>query len=777
MQLVLLHYNNYANRIYKAEDSVSDYLTASKGKYFIIDDYDFNPSDGVDTVLTIGGDVYDYDPIYDYLLVCDGDLILSRWFIGDSDRLRGGQYRTKLHRDVFADSWEFLHDAPAFIEKGSLNAGDPAIFNKEDMGFNQIKTEETLLKANTDMPWIVGYYARDTVAHSGTTANVSTVADIDLTNTTFESWEYAQYRNTDFYGEITDFECEFALKVNFINPTKYNYKFDKTSAGFKPASVGYNNFIKVDNVLGDEAHDRYGISLCQNNFIPHINNYIDLAYATNGRPTKASIEAFRAFDNKTVVFQGGKYYRISIVEGSEKEFANSYTTITEGSTLFNTLISDAQENQYYEGYDGTPFSYNTKHKTYRVVANYIGQGDYNWSIPAQRDHLIDAPYDAFAIPYGIYPFEGPLGKQMNETEALLVATSIAKEMATSVYDLQLLPYCPDELFELYINWSQHPNCFSYIKDSENNNAGVIFHMSKSSFTKKINVQIQVPDDPIEKKIMNETEVYRICSPNYNGVFEFSPAKNGTVPYFEVEATYLPYKPYIKVHPRFSGLYGRDFKDNRGLILGGDFSLAVVNDQWQQYQINNKNFENIFNRQITNLEFNQREEMKMAKFNALFGTLAGGAGGAAAGSTLGGIGAGFGAAVGAGAGIAGGIMDVARTGRMQAEAYDYKQDMFGYELGNIKARPDTLSKTTAYCIDNKYFPFLEKYTCTDIEKEALRNKIKYNGMTVMRIGTIDEFNKGDYNYVKGQFIRIEGICDDYHIVNTIKDEFNKGVYIR
>lgn len=772
MQLVLLHYNNYANRIYKAEDSVSDYLTVSKGKYFIIDDYDFNPSDGVDTVLTIGGDVYDYDPIYDYLLVCDGDLIVSRWFIGDSDRLRGGQYRTKLHRDVLADSWEFLHDAPAFIEKGSLNANDPAIFNKEDMGFNQIKTDETLLKGTTDMPWIVGYFARDTEAHSGTTANVSTVADIDLTNTAFESWEYYQYRNTDFFGEIIDFECEFVTKTVISSPTKQVTYFDKSGYTNRPDAIGYNNYIKVSGPVYN--------TLAKDSFVPHVNTYIDLAYSTNGRPSKANIAAFQAFNNKVVVFQGGKYYRIRLVEGSEKEFSNSYTTITGGTALFNALISDAQSSPYYNTYNGEPFSYNTRHKTYRLEATYIGQGDYTWSIPAQRDHLIDAPYDAFAIPYGNYSFEGPFGKQMNETEALLVATSIAKEMGGNVgaiYDLQLLPYCPDELFELYSRWSTHPKSFSYIKDSNDQNAGVIFHMTKSSFTKKISISVPVPDDPIEKKIMNETEVYRICSPNYNGVFEFSPAKNGAIPYFEVEATYLPYKPYIKVHPRFSGLYGRDFKDNRGLILGGDFSLAVVNDQWQQYQINNKNFENIFDRQITNLEFNQREEMKMAKFNAYAGVVAGTAGGAAAGYTLGGIGTGVGAAVGGITGAIGGALDVARTGRMQAEAYDYKQDMFGYELGNIKARPDTLSKTTAYCIDNKYFPFLEKYTCTDVEKEALRNKIKYNGMTVMRIGTIDEFNKGDYNYVKGQFIRLEGICDDYHIVNTIKEEFNKGVYIR
>lgn len=773
MQLVLLHYNNYANRIYKAEDSVSDYLTASKGKYFIIDDYDFNPSDGVDTVLTIGGDIYNYDPIYDYLLVCDGDLIVSRWFIGDSDRLSGGRYRSRLHRDVLADSWEFLHDAPAFIEKGSLNAGDPAIFNKEDMGFNQIKTEETLLKRNTDMPWIVGYYPRDTGTKSGTTANVDSVADIDLTNTTFEDWEYYQYRNADFMGEITDFEATALFKQDALRPAKGKVTANKETYSLSMGGPGYNNYLKMRTTTPMEIS---GANI--GNIISSWNSdFVELCYGLGGRPRRSDIETFLDFNNKTVVFRGSKYYRISIVEGSEKEFSNEYATVIEGTPLFNELILKMEGSPYYESYNGQPFTYNTKHKTYRLVATPIGQGDYSWTIPSQRDHLIDAPYDAFAIPYGTYGFEGPFGKQMSETEALLVATSIAKEMSGAIYDLQLLPYCPDEIFELYSQWSTHPNSFSYIKDGNDQNAGVIFHMSKSSFTKKISIGITVPDDPIEKKIMNECEVYRLCSPNYNGVFEFSPAKNGTVPYFEVEATYLPYKPYIKVHPRFSGLYGRDFKDNRGLILGGDFSLAVVNDQWQQYQVNNKNFENIFNRQITNLEFNQREEMKMAKFNAYAGVFAGGASGATAGSVGGPWGAAAGAVVGGITGTVGGALDVGRTERMQVEAYNYKQDMYGYELGNIKARPDTLSKTTAYCIDNKYFPFLEKYTCTDVEKEALRNKIKYNGMTVMRIGTIDEFNKGDYNYVKGQFIRIEGICDDYHIVNTIKEEFNKGVYIR
>ena len=59
------------------------------------------------------------------------------------------------------------------------------------------------------------------------------------------------------------------------------------------------------------------------------------------------------------------------------------------------------------------------------------------------------------------------------------------------------------------------------------------------------------------------------------------------------------------------------------------------------------------------------------------------------------------------------------------------------------------------------------------------------MTVMRIGTMNEFisNSWSYNdieskgYIKGKLIRLETIEDDYHIVNAISGELNKGVYIQ
>ena len=81
------------------------------------------------------------------------------------------------------------------------------------------------------------------------------------------------------------------------------------------------------------------------------------------------------------------------------------------------------------------------------------------------------------------------------------------------------------------------------------------------------------------KASNECDTYRLCSPNYNGVFEFSVAKNdNNVNGFHADCTYKPYNPYIYVHPNFAGLYKQNYEDSRGLICGGEFSLGILNDQ-------------------------------------------------------------------------------------------------------------------------------------------------------------------------------------------------------
>ena len=140
-------------------------------------------------------------------------------------------------------------------------------------------------------------------------------------------------------------------------------------------------------------------------------------------------------------------------------------------------------------------------------------------------------------------------------------------------------------------------------------------------------------------------------------------------------------------------------------------------------------------------------------------------------------------MGTGGAVAGGILsagagvaDVMIGEKLRAEAMDYKRDMFGMQMGNIQALPTNITKTTAFTYNNKLFPILEYYTCTIEERNALLDKLRYNGMTVGRIGKIADYlaNASD-QYIKGRIIRIEGVSDDFHYYKAISDEIYKGAF--
>lgn len=316
----------------------------------------------------------------------------------------------------------------------------------------------------------------------------------------------------------------------------------------------------------------------------------------------------------------------------------------------------------------------------------------------------------------------------------------------------------------------------------------MFWCSKSEFSLNIdktheqhpnggytNRAIDILVDEADAKVQALCDMYRLVSPNYNGQFEFNPVKNNGVDYFIVDATYKPYSPYIRVAPNFKGLYGGEFDDARGLICGGDFSLPTLTDQWKQYEINNKNYLNAFNRQIENMEINNKYQRVGEIVGAAAGTVQGVTSGATTGMVAGGAyGAAAGAVIGGVVSAAGGVADLAINDRLRNEAIDYTKDQFGYSLGNIRALPLSLSRVSAFNINNKIFPILEYYTCSDVEKQALRDKITYNGMTVMTIGTIAEYITEEQTYIKGRVIRLPGL--DTHTSNEIANEINKGFFV-
>ncbi len=286
----------------------------------------------------------------------------------------------------------------------------------------------------------------------------------------------------------------------------------------------------------------------------------------------------------------------------------------------------------------------------------------------------------------------------------------------------------------------------------------------------------------DKKIENECDFYRLVSPNYNGQFEFSAAKNGGVQFFNVDYTYLPYSSYIHVNPDFGGLYGQDFNDARGLICQGDFSIMYLSDAWINYQIQNKNYNNIFDREIQNMDTIHGIENTQKRIAGAINAAATGSMVAAAGSGIIGkvVSAGAGV-IAAGASYAGAEADIYFGDKIYQENKSYKKDIFEYSLDNVRALPNSIAKTTAYTENNKIFPVLEYYSCTDEEKNILANEIAQRGMTIGSIDYLRAYatNTWEYkgiiarNFIKAQLIKTD--IEDNHIADVLSTELAKGLY--
>ena len=138
---------------------------------------------------------------------------------------------------------------------------------------------------------------------------------------------------------------------------------------------------------------------------------------------------------------------------------------------------------------------------------------------------------------------------------------------------------------------------------------------------------------------------------------------------------------------------------------------------------------------------------------------------------------FGGVVGgAGAAVAG-MTEYYKQKEQYRENRKYAIDIHNYQLGNVKALPDSLAKVDAYTSNNKLFPILEKYTCTNEEVEIFKDKIKYEGMTVNTVGKIADYidQLEDLTFIKGQIIRIDNLDEDDHFAQEIYNEVAKGLY--
>lgn len=724
-------------------------------------------------------------------------LTSQKWFVTDCVRTRKNQYNVKLHRDIVSDNMYGLSTGVFNIDRCKLPSDNPLIFNKEGFEYNQIKKEEYLISDRTNTPWIVGYMAEN--ANSSHSISFAQDYDIDRRATSFADWEYADKLGTQ-YGPATVIDCKIGISYeNNWWTGGYTGCFIWNGPGTNWTETVSGNNIGLANEMVRYSESSYNTVKNATRINWWNWSLADEKENTAHLPglTAAQISDLRSYNGKKVLFSDGVYL-IS--------FTNPYTTTTTYTDndneltqyIVNTLASHSPtgtvKHTHLEEYKTRKQQYSL---SYTKVADIT---TISWKLPSTANTLTDAPYKMFCLPlplagHNVYVDSYKQDKDVNLQVAMDI---LANTTQGQIYDVQVLPFCPIE-FASYSSGSTVTYLtspagtadvdYSLITNTVGQTTttiGRIYFPKTSSFKftttqilkkngngtySRVNISVQhYLNGSGETKILSEQQFIRLCDSTYTSVFEMSPVKNGGINSFNMFCTYKPYNPYILVAPNFGGLYGNSYEDSRGLLCLGDYSLPNTDTAWQQYELNNKTYQQSFNREITHMEKEFAIQRQEAGWQIAAGTVQGAMAGATAGAMAGGgYGAAAGAIVGGATSLVGGIMDYNNLGKRQGEEINYRKDMFNFSLQNIKAMPHTLTKTSAIVANTKYLPFIECYDATDEEKEILRQYIEYNGMKAGYVGSINALG-----FVRANIIKYNEPLPA-HEVDALNTELTKGVY--
>ena len=783
--LYLFKWNNYRNKLVKGRPQTSQGIQYNVNGNSQLK---FNPNDGIsaECILNINYNSFNYD----YILESENNVIIRSWFIKEVIRLQVNQVRCILVRDIVTDQLTTVLNNELMVHRGICSESNSAIYNKEGFELNKIKTSETLLKDASNTAWIVGYVPLNVNIPTGQNT-FGTLEEIP--NATAISSE----------SEIPIYESSGELSVfNSMSLYTYYEKYDQTSLGItnrvtyevlfcgtgtavkeKPAymtSAGQcgstaSDLNNISSMLVSRANNNYWKEILWNSFTQvsstlysrnTINQYADKIYynTTNHKYYKVKLTYDRTVQEND--------YRLSGQTINETIY-NHCTSIT--SDLYGMTTPAFRSNSSYGDVTLTLDIYKyeleeiTQTSTYHIDITQVNNE--NIKVDGQ-------PYKMFVMP--VDPKKVNFAFKINPTDSITYHTNDLEiqnaflswftKDNSRILDLQILPYFPiPNVIGTYnskpvINADTTPRID--ILDENDNIVSSAFWIQKDSFSVIIENEKTIENFKLE----NECDSYRLCSPHYESIFEFNAVQMKGWTSILAECTYKPYQPYIHVVPNFNpnSLYGNKYGDSRGLVSTCNYALSIASDEWATYARQNSTYQLIFDREIQNLEVKQSAQRLREGLTAGSGLLA----------TLGaGLAGKAGAAVGAGTATLGSMINSYINDTItRPEELNFKRDIFKYNIANIKAQPQTLTKVSGIDINNRLFPVLEFYTCTEDEKSYFERYLYFNSYSIERIGKIKDYinTSQDYTYIEAEIIRFDDNIDS-HELDYLNNVLSTGVY--
>ena len=352
------------------------------------------------------------------------------------------------------------------------------------MNLNQIKQFEIPLKDETESGWVVGYIPSDAFKkvepeYDRVEKEVTIPMAADITVNGLSSWKYWQYCSSNpNYKFMADSAGKRKVTVKIRSEHKYNetgltmrcdmitadYTFypnstdsgtyTKQKSGYIKSTTGILTYPQWYQDYGPVTYKQGVINsnICGKIFDPVRNNSAFNSALNTILGANIIIDdtaALRRLQDKIILDSSNNtYYRISIISTSEGNPITVTSNTTGGQTALNALKNAMN---YPNGVNGTlqgtytTFTASNSSPSYAIQLTNVGVSLYV-DLNSDRAHLNDAPYDMFCIPFSdtLKLKYGDTTFTCSKNIALSMATEIARDLGSgTVYDVQLLPYCPN----------------------------------------------------------------------------------------------------------------------------------------------------------------------------------------------------------------------------------------------------------------------------------------------------------------------------------------------
>lgn len=830
------NYNNYINRQVKFKATLNEYLTDEDIFLITFTKRNFVIADGIRTQHVIEYTT-EHLPTPNYLIAEDEKTHeFTRWFVIECRENRGCQYTLFLKRDTIADFYDSIKSSNLFIKKGYVDDNNVLVFNKEMQEYNKVKKNELLIKDKTNSGYVVGFIDQDKDHANKIYTSYKTELQVDFDYSALSSSikDYMAIGNATPNSTAKRFaggdnRNSVSLKTNFGafsfmavgNPAHaegwdYDFNIYNENSGtlFKYSWITetkseYSNGIYYSRTLNISGTFIYNTTLTNNCIINckqngnttsianQVANYIankfyseiSLSYLKDSFNILSTPEAIlSAYDGKICEI-GGVYYKCSIEpygtvahESTQiasydlalyKSLMPSPSTLNSWASYNNNIVPDYATNKGPSNMTVSDFTLYANTQQYYLKLTQQSTNIYTYlTSSSNRNHLVDNPYDMFVIPYSddmVYEVNST-SYNANKNMAINLAQAICQASGSSLYDIQIVPYCPFNVpTSPSIDFSLVNSQAIYL-DADNSVCGYYFWASKSSGELTINEnreELTLSGDSYSYKEITQLRQYFLCSPNKESVYEFNPAMNKGITEWKISYDYRPFSSYIKVQPNWNYLYALNtstfngMTDQRGLLYNGNYSVTQLSNAWNEYVNSNKNYQAIFDTEIkTQISQNQlqnkayEETIGIRSYNLN--------------------------PVKAVMNVIGMEREIDFMRETQSIDINARRQLFNYQLDNIKSQPNTIRKMTSINTDFRIFPFVEVYDTTPQDKQNFDNLIRWNGMTVMVMGFMEEYLQDNTEtFFQASVVRFTdfiGVENDYTLVSDINNELEMGLYI-